>query len=73
MKVKELRQILNEMMTSDPDSHDEDEIAIVLKEYSIGTISHTKIKSVSIGFDWDSGLFLIDPKESLIRKQNKND
>ena len=69
MTVKELKEILNQESIKDTDS-----VVIVLSEPSIGPIATSGIIGLTVGFDWESNMILIHPKDKLIRvSDDKND
>jgi len=65
MKFSELKRIVE---LSHRDGHHEDpEVVVKIKlPYStVGGLPTVKIKNIQMGFDWDSGKFIITPEEDL--------
>lgn len=72
MKVKELRDILNNM----PERYDENEVSVkVFRRNSMGGTPAVKIKSIINGFDWDSGRCIIGTEVPVmeISKEEQRD
>jgi len=67
MKVEELLQILQEIISRDPKTKNK-EVEIMLSEPAIGPAAATGTQLCYQGFDWNSGKILICPKENLIRE-----
>ncbi|HMP32655.1 MAG TPA: hypothetical protein PKD85_23815 [Saprospiraceae bacterium] len=69
MKVKELKQVLNNTYHSER----HDDIVIRLAEPSIGPIAMCGIKSVVFGFDWEKGKTILYPQIDLVKlKENES-
>lgn len=66
MKLKELHKIVNTMM-SEPNSDILGELELVIpnNRVSYGRTSTTKLKSITEGFDWDSGLLFLNPERKM--------
>ncbi len=65
MKLSELHRLVN---LYHRDGHYEDpEVVIHMKlpYTTVGGIPTVKVKSMHMGFDWDSGKFIITPEEDL--------
>lgn len=65
MKLSELREVVVAMDNRRKSPDDDPEVCIVLKEPSMGPIAVAGVKSMSLGFDWDSGRVLIWPVKDL--------
>lgn len=67
MKVKELIAQLNELILVNPKVEDE-EIRIIVKRSSpaIGPRSSVGVKSITSGFDWESGKLLVVADETIL-------
>lgn len=65
MKFSELHRLVN--LYHRDDRHEDPEIVIQIKlPYStVGGSPFVKVKTVQMGFDWDSGKFFIVPEEDL--------
>jgi hypothetical protein len=69
MKLSELKLLVDSL-------HDEMikggindlELVIPNGKKSYGTISHTKVKYIYCGFDWDSNLLIIFPENKLVEQ-----
>jgi len=51
----------------------DNELIIHLSSPSIGPIANTGIKSTRSGFDWENGKTILEPKERLVVKTDKED
>ena len=65
MKLSELHRITN--LHYSPDHREDPEVMIRIKlPYStVGAIPMVQVKSMSMGFDWEAGRFIIWPEEDL--------
>jgi hypothetical protein len=64
MKLSELKQFVDLYYRP---GHEDPEVVIQIKlPYStVGGTPTSKIKNISMGFDWDKGKFILRPEESL--------
>ena len=63
MKLKELKQIIDRYYQDTNVSRlDELDVVIIVKTGQIGPSGCSRLKSCSIGFDWNSGKFLLFPE-----------
>lgn len=79
MKFKDFKKLVN----SYDGKYDEWDVELNLHEPSYGRIMTTPVTTLHPGFDWDSGIMVVNVKEPVIRittavqvaihKQNKND
>lgn len=69
MKVKELRELLNNLDSY----HDEDQISIPLSIPSIGATAKVDVVNFSVGFDWDNKHIFLSPKEDLVVKSENQE
>lgn len=65
MKVKDLKEILKTI-------DDESDVKVLLNEPSIGGVAYSEVTGSFVGFDWDSGLYLIT-KDSITSKPKSQD
>jgi len=69
MKVSELKLLIDDLYEHIKNGEELDmEIVIPNDKPSYGKTSHTKVKSLSCGFDWDKGLLFIIPSNKMIEK-----
>lgn len=66
MKLRELKALIDRQIGYMP-SYEDPEVVISIKlPYStVGGSPFVKVKTVQMGFDWDSGKFFINPEEEL--------
>ena len=65
MNLKEFADHVNAYLQMSPRNADK-EVAIVIKEEDIsGPMPHVGVRSVQIGIDWDSEMFMIWPDKDL--------
>ncbi len=72
MKVKELREMLNNM---DPRQYENEVCVEVVRKGSMGGTPTVRVRSGFNGFDWDSGRFILHTFEPVmeIKKEDKRD
>lgn len=71
MNLKELKKTVDRLMDHSKDG--EESVAIALAEPSIGPIATTPLKSINIGFDWESGMCIVRADVDLVRKNGSLD
>lgn len=66
MKLSDLKQLIDRY-TSIQRLHDDPDVVVMIKlPYStVGGVPTVKVKYAQMGFDWDSGKFLISTEEDL--------
>lgn len=66
MKFSELKKYIDRQSEIMRDYEDPEVVIQIKLPYStVGGSPFAKVKSVQMGFDWDSGKFFIDPEEEL--------
>jgi hypothetical protein len=65
MKLSELHRLVNQY--HGPDHYEDPEVVIKVKlpYNTVGGMPVVNVKQVQLGFDWDSGKFIITPEEDL--------
>lgn len=66
MKLSELKQLIDRYTTLQR-LHDDPDVVVMIKlPYStVGGVPTVKVKYAQMGFDWDSGKFLLSTEEDL--------
>jgi hypothetical protein len=65
MKLSELKRLVDHYHRDDHYEDPEVVIQIKLPYNTVGGMPTVKVKSVQMGFDWNSGKFIITPEEDL--------
>lgn len=66
MKFRELKTYVDRYMETMHDYEDPEVVISIKLPYStVGGSPFVKVKTVQMGFDWDSGKFFITPEEEL--------
>ena len=66
MTIKELKIIIDGYVKQiDEGEADDLDVVIANNKPSYGTTSHTKVKCLRFGFDWDDGLLFIVPENKM--------
>ncbi|ATH91703.1 hypothetical protein [Bacillus glycinifermentans] len=71
VKVKALRNYLNKLVELD-DKNDDLTLTVVTKGSSAGALPQVPVKSVTQGFDWESGRLLIRTVKSKRKWRTNN-
>lgn len=67
MKLSELKQIVDANIEHSLNKYDAD-VVVVTNDRSIGGTSCTKVRGIGLGFDWDSGKFMIFTQDKITKK-----
>ena len=65
MKVKELKHIIDTQLADMPSYADWEVVIPIKGTYNVGAIGTVKTTGAVFGFDWEHGLFMIDPECGL--------
>jgi hypothetical protein len=67
MKLIDLKKIIDRYYHQHPDVYDDPEVVISIKlpYTTVGRQPTVAVLNVQLGFDWDSGMFILQPAEEL--------
>lgn len=65
MKLSELKQFVDRQLEFNGREDPEVVIGIKMPYTTVGALPTVKVKTVQMGFDWDSGKFMLYPEEDL--------
>lgn len=67
MKIHEFRKLIDQIDDAEPEYSDK-EVTVVISGHSFGNTPSSKVKSVSVGFDWDMWQIMIHTEDRLYKK-----
>jgi hypothetical protein len=67
MDIHTFRKLIDNIDNSLPDYSDK-EVTVMLSMPSIGATASSRVKDVSMGFDWDNWQVMIGTEDRLIKK-----
>lgn len=72
MKARQLHEKLGRILAR---MHEDEDLDVVVRTHDggIGPTPAVGARSITPGFDWDSGRLMIHPEEELVRKKNLKD
>lgn len=71
MTLRELKSVIDRFLEDHPMCSHEHVVTVLLSEPSIGASAQVRVKSACVGFDWDSGRFMLSTEEPIIRKPKR--
>lgn len=70
MDIRDLKEIVDQTLDGNPDS--KFKVCIPNNKSGFGGTSVTYIEYANIGFDWDSGKFILEPENKMIEASDED-
>ena len=70
MNIQELYDELGEMLKQAPHIATQ-QVCVATEDPMVGPSGHSMIKSIASGFDWNTHLFFLFPKDGLVKNPDK--